>query len=219
MPSYVGELTGPSRFIVNTEEGTIAAWTEGRVDGVFGRMRKFATVIDNSSQGALYRGLTVTDREAGNLLYAANFGGDAIEIYDSEWRRIDRVFAHIPWLRPFKKPRRIPDNYVPFNVQYLHNLVFVTYAELIQPGDPDYDPAEPFVERACSGCGYVAVFTQRGLHLRTLEGRRRLNAPWGMAIAPQNFGKFNNALLVGNVGHGTIGGVRSEISRADRLPA
>ena len=34
----------------------------------------------------------------------------------------------------------------------------------------------------------------------------RLNSPWGPAIAPQNFGAFGGALLVGNFGDGTIAG-------------
>jgi uncharacterized protein (TIGR03118 family) len=32
----------------------------------------------------------------------------------------------------------------------------------------------------------------------------KLNAPWGMALAPAGFGKFSNRLLVGNFGDGTI---------------
>ena len=31
-----------------------------------------------------------------------------------------------------------------------------------------------------------------------------LNAPWGIALAPANFGRFSNALLVGNFGDGRI---------------
>jgi uncharacterized protein (TIGR03118 family) len=31
-----------------------------------------------------------------------------------------------------------------------------------------------------------------------------LNAPWGLALAPANFGRFSNALLVGNFGNGWI---------------
>jgi uncharacterized protein (TIGR03118 family) len=31
-----------------------------------------------------------------------------------------------------------------------------------------------------------------------------LNAPWGMAMAPADFGQFSNALLVGNFGDGRI---------------
>jgi uncharacterized protein (TIGR03118 family) len=193
--SYLGELTGPARFIVNTEEGQIAAWTEGTINGQFGRMRRFVTVVDNSAEGALSRGLAVTDRASGNRLYAAHFSGDRIEVYDSQWRRIGG---------PFHKPKEVPDTYRPFNIQYLDGHLFVAYAELMQPGDPDFDAADPLAEGACAGCGFVAVFDEHGVHVKTLEGRKRLNAPWGLAIAPADFGPFSNALLVGNFGDGTI---------------
>jgi uncharacterized protein (TIGR03118 family) len=176
------------------------------IDGQFGRMREFVTVRDNSQRGALYRGLAITTYDAGNWLYAANFSQDRIEIYDSRWRRVRWVWNGQRLTRPFAKPADIPTSYVPFNVQYLEGLLYVTYAELIQPDDPDHDPAEPYVERACPGCGFVVVFDQRGLHIRTLEARGRLNAPWGMAVAPANFGLFSRALLVGNFGDGTIVG-------------
>ena len=203
---FLGKFTGPSRFIVATEEGQIAAWTEGTIDGQFGRMRTFVTVVDNTRRGALYRGLAVTAYDAANWLYAANFSQDRIEVYNSRWRRIRWVWNGRWFVRPFAKPADIPASYVPFNIQYLEGLLYVAYAELIQPDDPDYDPAEPYVERTCPGCGFVAVFDQRGLHIRTLEGRGRLNAPWGMAVAPANFGTFSRALLVGNFGDGTIVG-------------
>lgn len=32
----------------------------------------------------------------------------------------------------------------------------------------------------------------------------RLNSPWGLALAPADFGRFSNALLVGNFGDGRI---------------
>ena len=35
-----------------------------------------------------------------------------------------------------------------------------------------------------------------------------LNSPWGMAMAPGNFGKFSNDLLVGNFGDGRINAFR-----------
>jgi uncharacterized protein (TIGR03118 family) len=203
-PSYLGEFTGPSRFIVATEEGHIAAWSEGQIDGQFGRMRAFVAVVDHTTTGALYRGLAVTEFASGNWLYAANFSQDRIEVYNSRWRRVHLVRHGLGLVRPFAKPADIPANYVPFNIQYLEGLLYVAYAEIILPSDPDYDPEEPFAERTCPGCGYMAVFDQRGLHIRTFEGQGRLNAPWGMAIAPANFGAFSRALLVGNFGDGTI---------------
>lgn len=209
-PAFLGPFTGPSRFIVATEDGKLAGWTEGRMNGTFGRLRKFETVIDNSAQGALYRGLAITDFPSDNWLCAANFGQDRIACYNKEWQPIGLVYDGPDLIQPFAKPPTIPSGpqktYVPFNVQYLHGYFYVTYAERVQPGDPDFDPTDPIAERACEGCGYVVVFNQRGRYLRTLEKRRRLNTPWGLAIAPHNFGKFSNALLVGNFGDGTIVG-------------
>jgi len=201
---FLGQFTGPSRFIVATEEGQLAAWTEGTIAGQFGRMRTFVTVVDNARKTALYRGLAITEYSSANWLYAANFSQDRIEVYNSKWRRLHWVWDGQQFVTPFAKPADIPERYVPFNIQYLEGLLYVAYAELIQPDDPDYDPAELYAERTCPGCGFVAVFDQRGLHIRTLEGQSRLNAPWGLAIAPANFGAFSRALLVGNFGDGTI---------------
>ncbi len=200
-------VTVPARFIVSTEEGQIAAWGEVPSPGGSQRFRRFVTVVDHAQDGALYRGLAVTDAARGNLLYAANFAQDRVEIYDHRWRRVMLPVLDHRGLGPrFPKPPDVPANYVPFAVHVLANKVYVAYAELIQPEDPDFDPADPLAERACPGCGFVAEFDIRGSYRRTLEGRRRLNAPWGMALAPANFGKFSNALLVGNFGDGTIVG-------------
>lgn len=171
-------------------------------------MRRFKTVLDRSENKALYRGLAITDFTSNNRLYAANFRKDEIEMYDGKWNRIRRVtqYGRSSSLPAFVKPHNIPSNYVVFNIMYSQGYVFAAYAELVKPGDPDFDAADPFAERACKGCGYVAVFTKDGISLGTLESHKRLNAPWGMAIAPSNFGKFSNALLVGNFGDGTIVG-------------
>jgi uncharacterized protein (TIGR03118 family) len=209
-PAFLGSFTGPGRFIVATEDGKLAGWTEGRMNGILGRMRKFETIIDNSAQGALYRGLAITDFPSDNWLCAANFSQDKIECYDKAWQPIGLVYDGPDLIEPFAKPSTIPSGphktYVPFNVQYLQGHFYVTYAELVQPGDADFDPADPIAERACEGCGYVVVFNRHGRYLRTLEERQRLNAPWGLAIAPHHFGRFSQALLVGNFGDGTIVG-------------
>jgi hypothetical protein len=245
-PSYAGRFTGPSRFIVNTEEGKILAWTERTIDGKMARVRQFVTVVDNSRRGALYRGLAISDHASGNRLYAANFASGEIEVYTSQWQELWRPIAGstpaatrtaptptrtlapiglptsapVPTTAPtstppagaapsgaqalFQRPRDVPVSYNPFNVEYRGGRIYVTYAYLIRPGDSDYDPTEPIKERTCAGCGYVAEFDEQGNHLRTLEGQKDLNAPWGVAIAPADFGEFSNALLVGNFGDGTI---------------
>ncbi len=117
-PSYLGRITAPAKFIVNTEEGKIAAWTEGTINGQFGRMRRFKTVVDRSENKTLYRGLAITDFAANNRLYAANFRKDEIEMYDGNWNRIRRVaqYGRLSPVPAFVKPHNIPANYVVFNV-------------------------------------------------------------------------------------------------------
>jgi uncharacterized protein (TIGR03118 family) len=227
-PSYVGEFTGPAKFIVVTEEGQIAAWTEGQVSGRFGRMREFVNVIDNAGEGALYRGVAITEWPANsflrnrlNYLYAANFSQDRIDVYDQQWRRVPTNRFHaFPWgyYVPFAKPAGVPADYRPFNVQFINGLVYVAYAQLIEPGDEDFDPQDPLAERACRGCGRVAVFTPWGQFVRMLQGGQLLNAPWGFAHAPEGFGAFSGKLLVGNFGDGTIVAIDLQTGRAlDRL--
>ncbi|HEY7649570.1 MAG TPA: TIGR03118 family protein [Methylomirabilota bacterium] len=206
-PPGTPDVTVPARFIVSTEEGQIAAWGEQTLATGPVRFRRFVTIVDNAGEGALYRGLAVTGAPSANLLYAANFAQDRIEVYDSQWRRLSPLVRHrFGHFRRFAKPHQVPADYVPFSVHYLAGKVYVAYAQLVQPGDPDFDPEDPIAERACAGCGFVVEFDTDGHHLRTFEPRGRLNAPWGMAIAPRNFGKFSNTLLVGNFGDGTIVG-------------
>jgi uncharacterized protein (TIGR03118 family) len=50
----------------------------------------------------------------------------------------------------------------------------------------------------------VDVFTNDGALIRRLVTRGALNSPWGLALAPGNFGRFSGALLVGNFGDGHI---------------
>jgi uncharacterized protein (TIGR03118 family) len=42
--------------------------------------------------------------------------------------------------------------------------------------------------------------------LHVWKGKGLLNAPWGLAIAPSDFGEFSDTLLVANFGDGTIVG-------------
>jgi len=55
----------------------------------------------------------------------------------------------------------------------------------------------------------VTVFDPNGQLIKRIVSvpslaRARLNAPWGMALAPAGFGRFSNRLLVANFGDGKI---------------
>src|SRR5213079_2601322 len=52
--------------------------------------------------------------------------------------------------------------------------------------------------------GFVNAFDTGGHLLRRVASGGRLNSPWGLALAPADFGAFSNDLLVGNVGDGRI---------------
>ena len=55
-----------------------------------------------------------------------------------------------------------------------------------------------------AGNGFVANFNGNGGLIANLVSGGPLNSPWGMAIAPSNFGLFAAALLVGNFSDGKI---------------
>jgi uncharacterized protein (TIGR03118 family) len=50
----------------------------------------------------------------------------------------------------------------------------------------------------------VAIFDARGHFLSRLHSHSSLNAPWGVALAPQDYGEFSHFLLVANHGSGQI---------------
>jgi len=55
--------------------------------------------------------------------------------------------------------------------------------------------------------GAVDIFTEQGVFVKRLIRGRPLNQPWGVAMAPSNFGALSNTLLVSNnTNTGTING-------------
>jgi uncharacterized protein (TIGR03118 family) len=89
----------------------------------------------------------------------------------------------------------IPAGFAPFGIQVLAGQVFVTYAK------QDADAED---EVTGDGLGYVSVFGLDGSFLGRVASGDPLNAPWGLAVAPENFGEFGGHLLVGNFGDGHI---------------
>jgi len=59
-------------------------------------------------------------------------------------------------------------------------------------------------ETAGKGLGRVVVFDVNGHKLLSLQHGPWMNAPWGVAMAPSDFGTFSHRLLIGNFGDGKI---------------
>jgi hypothetical protein len=87
----------------------------------------------------------------------------------------------------------LPRNYVPFNVQAIGNDIVVTFV-LHQEGHP--------FETDGAGLGFVDIFSSGGKLIQRLEHGDWLNAPWGVALAPLDFGTFSHALLIGQFAGG-----------------
>jgi uncharacterized protein (TIGR03118 family) len=174
-------LSGPGRFIFASENGTIAAWAPN-VDSL-----NAILVVDNSATGALYKGLALAANGTSNFLYATDFHNNKISVFDKN-------FAPATLVCSFSDPK-IPSDFGPFGIQNLNGNIYVTYAK---------QDAAKHDDVAGKGLGFVNVFDANGCLIKRIATRGKLNSPWGLAIAPANFGVFSNRLLVGNFGDGTI---------------
>lgn len=204
-------LTGPGKFLFNTEEGTISGWTEKKnEDGTFTRPSHAKIMIDNSKKGAIYKGLAISQGLDHNRIYAADFGRHIIDVYGPDFKPAKLGKA------AFQRPKEIPAAYAPFNIQELGGKLFVAYAKRGK---------EAGEEEQGAGLGHLAVFDYDGKLIKVLEGGKALNAPWGLAMAPADFGDAANLLLVGNFGDGKIvtydyeSGLQKDVlKRADGTP-
>jgi uncharacterized protein (TIGR03118 family) len=174
-----GNASGPTIFAFATEGGMIAGWNPMVDQG------NAIVAVDQSGQGSVFKGLTLGLNQDRHLLFAADFANGVVEAFGPRFHR------GISFTDP-----NLPPNYSPFNVQNLNGLLYVTFAQH-DPGAKD--------ENHGFGLGFVDIFDTRGHLLKRLISNGRLNAPWGLAIAPPSFGQFAGALLVGNFGNGRIG--------------
>lgn len=176
--------TGNSAFIFVTEDGLIAGWAPS-VDMTHA-IQAYPKAGDPPS-GAVYKGLAIATSAVGNTIYAADFVGGKIDVFDSTFTKIDLAGN-------FTDPD-LQKHFSPFNIQNINGHLFVTYA-VREEGEDD--------ETAGPSLGIVNEFDVNGNFVRRFVTRGRLNAPWGVALAPATFGAFANAMLIGNFGDGAI---------------
>jgi uncharacterized protein (TIGR03118 family) len=73
--------------------------------------------------------------------------------------------------------------------------------EVVAFAKPD---AEGHDEIAGPGNGLIGVFSTSGKLIRWFEHVDALNAPWGLALAPYDFGSFSHHLISGQFGSGEL---------------
>ena len=184
-----GAAAGAAQFIYAGASGMIAAWTPALSSST-------AAITYTDTAGAVYTGLALANDGSGNFLYAADFHGNKIDVFDSTFQKQTSSAASFPFLDAF-----LPTGFAPFGIQAINNgsggaaQLYVTYA---QPQATGTTPA------SAPGLGIVDVFSPTGLLLRRLILGGPLNAPWGLALAPADFGTLGQPLLVSNYGDGKI---------------
>jgi uncharacterized protein (TIGR03118 family) len=170
-----------SLFLFVTEDGTIAGWNPAA-----GTTAVLA--VNNSSQKAVYKGCAIAQTRQGPRFFATNFTTGAVEVWDGNFHRVSTS------LLAFRVPGAAAD-FAPFNIQNVGGDLVVTFA-FRQPGSKD--------EQHGAGLGIVAIFDSAGRLIRVLQRGTFLNAPWGVVLAPSDFGAFSHRLLIGNFGDGAI---------------
>jgi uncharacterized protein (TIGR03118 family) len=174
----------PSTFLWATEAGTILAWN-GTTS---------ATVVA-SKNNAIYKGLARATFRGANYLYATDFHNGRVDVLDANFNYVSLGRGEHNDDCPFCLEAATRAGFSPFGIQNIGGNLYVTYAK------PDADRHD---DVHGPGLGLVAVFTPGGRPLRVFEHGSWLNAPWGLAEAPGDFGPFSHTLLVGNFGSGQI---------------
>jgi uncharacterized protein (TIGR03118 family) len=168
-------------FIFATEDGTIAAWNP-TVD-----LNNAVLMVKRTGQ-AIYKGIAIAQVAGSPRLYATNFQTGRVEVFASNFGRISTAAT------AFAYPG-LSAAYSPFNIQNVGGNLVITFAHR-KPGSTDEDHG--------AGLGFVGVFDPVGHLLFTLSHGPWFNAPWGIALAPGDFGAFSHRLLIGNFGDGTV---------------
>ena len=195
-------------FIYSTLDGSLAGWnpTVGIPAGGAAPSTVAVTTYVGPKNSS-YTGLTSALIDGERFLYAANFGLGRIDVFDNAFHLVSakRLASREAQVSqgdgvedlPLAQSAaftddRLPNDYVPYNVQAIGNDLVVTYA-LHPAGSGPKETDGP-------GLGYVDIYSTTGKLLRRLEHGIWLNAPWGVALAPLDFGAYSHALLVGQFG-------------------
>ena len=198
-----GGVSAASAFVFVGQAGTLSGWSPGV------NLNSAVTVFDGAAAGTVYKGLALGGMGGVHFLYATDFHNGSVDVFDATFSKVAAPggFADAA----------LPAGYAPFGIQAIGDLVYVTYA---------MQDAQAHDNVSGAGLGLVNVFDATGhLMQRLIPAGAQLNAPWGVALAPANFGPFSNALLVGNFGDGKInafdpatGAWLGAVSQADGTP-
>jgi uncharacterized protein (TIGR03118 family) len=198
-------ITAAAKFVFIADDGSLHAWTERKNYNIDGSLRSTdwptSSIKILQEADASFFGLSFN--KDFSRLYIADFGADP------QIRSYNKDYTPTPDLK-FDQPFDSNNNkkvdageYAPFNIQYLQDKdkkghLLVAYAQTSTDKKGKLIAGE---EKA--GSGRLAEFDENGKLIRIFD-HQGLDAPWGMAYAPNNYGKYSGHLLVANFGSGLI---------------
>ena len=183
--SPTGIVANPSSRFAVTENGHTgpAAFIFATLDGTISGwspgvdLLKSVVAVDDFSSNDVFTGLEILTDRFGPRLYAADTAHNQIDVFGGNY---EPLFS-------FTDPN-VPKGFSVYGIHNINDRLFVTFA-------------------GQTAGGIVDMFDTGGHLMRTFASNGPsgpLQAPWGVALAPHDFGKFSNALLVGNVADGHI---------------
>ncbi len=127
--------------------------------------------VDRSNVGASYTALDIGNDGTENLIYAAD---------NSSNREIDVFRSDFSLKMSFSDPD-IQKKMAPYGLRIINGKLWVTFTPLNKGQD-----------------GLVDIFNLDGTIFKHDAAHGPLHSPWGLALAPSNFGPFSNAILISN---------------------
>jgi len=184
------DASGPARFLFVGKRGSVAGWSPA--------VNPNEAVVVYDDPTSEYTGLAVAGVGTSNFLYAADFSNSRIDVFDADFSLQPPTATQFSFTDP-----DLPAGFAPFGIQALDTgadrspEIYVSYARRSAADIRDSERG--------AGLGRVVVYDTNGRLRRQLiaEGGL-LDAPWGMALTPVDFGMLSNRLLVANLGDGRI---------------
>jgi uncharacterized protein (TIGR03118 family) len=169
----IGNTTGQFDIAPKVSPIFIFATQDGTISGWNPTVAATQAIVavDRSGSGASYTALAIASNGGANFIYAAdNSSNREIDMFDSSFKLV----------KSFGDPN-IPDKFAPYGMREINGKLWVTFTPLNKGQD-----------------GLVDIFNTDGTLFKHDAVHGPLHSPWGLALAPPNFGQFSNAVLIGN---------------------
>jgi uncharacterized protein (TIGR03118 family) len=178
MPTgVIGNTTGQFDIAANGKTASpifIFATQDGTISGWSPKVDPTHAIVavDRSGISASYTALAIASNEKGeNFIYAAD---------NSPNREVDMFDSNFNFVMSFSD-LNIPKDFAPYGMREINGKLWVTFTPLNKGQN-----------------GLVVIFNPDGTVFKHDAIHGPLHSPWGLALAPANFGQFSNAVLIGN---------------------